>query len=149
MGPTVSTTFSPAAGPADIERTVANDLVKRALPVAPVLLVIGFLVWGPEGAFSSAYGIVLVCLNFLLAAAVLSWAARISLGLLMTAALFGYLLRLALIFAAVLLVKDAGWVELWPLGLTIIVTHLGLLLWETRYVSANLAFPGLKPRRKD
>ena len=26
-----------------------------------------------------------------------------------------------------------------------IVTHLGLLFWETRYVSASLAFPGLKP----
>ena len=31
------------------------------------------------------------------------------------------------------------------LGLTIIVTHLGLLFWELRYVSASLAFPGLKP----
>ena len=31
------------------------------------------------------------------------------------------------------------------LGLTLIVTHLGLLLWELRYVSASLAFPGLKP----
>ena len=27
----------------------------------------------------------------------------------------------------------------------LIVTHLGLLFWETRFVSATLAFPGLKP----
>ena len=27
----------------------------------------------------------------------------------------------------------------------ILVTHLGLLFWELRYVSASLAFPGLKP----
>jgi hypothetical protein len=33
-----------------------------------------------------------------------------------------------------------------PLALTILVTHLGLLAWETRYVSATLAYPGLKPR---
>ena len=33
----------------------------------------------------------------------------------------------------------------WPLGATLVVSHLGLLLWETRYVSASLAFPGLKP----
>ena len=26
------------------------------------------------------------------------------------------------------------------------VTHLGLLFWETRYVSVTLAYPGLKPR---
>jgi hypothetical protein len=31
--------------------------------------------------------------------------------------------------------------------LTIIVTHLGLLVWEMRFVAASLAFPGLKPRK--
>jgi len=30
----------------------------------------------------------------------------------------------------------------------LLVTYLGLLFWETRYVSASLAFPGLKPRTK-
>ena len=25
------------------------------------------------------------------------------------------------------------------------ITHLGLLFWEMRYISASLAFPGLKP----
>jgi hypothetical protein len=63
----------------------------------------------------------------------------------MGAVLFGYLLRLGLIFLAVYVVKDAGWVERVPLGFTIIVTHLGLLVWELRYVSATLAYPGLKP----
>ncbi|MEY4224878.1 MAG: hypothetical protein RIS33_1812, partial [Actinomycetota bacterium] len=33
------------------------------------------------------------------------------------------------------------------LGFTIIVTHLGLLVWEMRYVAASLAFPALKPRK--
>ena len=61
------------------------------------------------------------------------------------ATLFGYLLRLGLIMLAVLLVKDAGWISLPALGATIIVTHLGLLFWELRYVSASLAYPGLKP----
>jgi len=53
--------------------------------------------------------------------------------------------RPLLIGAAVWAVKDLSWVEPLPLGLTLIVTHLGLLLWELRYVSASLAFPGLKP----
>jgi hypothetical protein len=47
--------------------------------------------------------------------------------------------------AAVLLVKDAGWVEPLALGLTLVVAHLGLLFWELRYVSISLAHPGLKP----
>lgn len=132
-------------GPA-VERELAFDLIRRAIPVAPVLLVTAFLLWGVDGALSSAYGIALVLLNFLVAATMLSTAARISLGLLMGAALFGYVLRLGLIFAAVYPVKDMGWFEAWPFGLTVIVTHLGLLFWETRYVSASLAFPALKPK---
>ena len=46
------------------------------------------------------------------------------------------------------LVKDAAWISLPALCLTILITHLGLLLWETRYVSASLAFPALKPPRE-
>ncbi len=133
-------------GPAP-EQQLARDLARRAVPVAPVLVLVGAFGWGYDGALSAGYGVALVVLNFLLAAAFLTWAGRISLGFLMGAALGGYILRLALLAAAVLLVRDAGWVEPVPLGLTVVVTHLGLLVWETRYVSASLAFPVLKPRK--
>jgi hypothetical protein len=89
-----------------------------------------------------------VVANFLVSAAMLAWTAKISISLMMGTALFGYLMRLGLIFLAVWVVRDASWVELVPLGLTIVVTHLGLLFWEMRYVSATLAFPGLKPATK-
>ena len=112
---------------------------------APFLVAVCWAIWGASGAASAAYAVAIVCVNFLLSAALITWTARISLGLMMGAVLFGYIGRLALIFLAVLLVKDASWVSLVPLGLTIIVTHLGLLFWELRYVSASLAFPGLKP----
>jgi hypothetical protein len=133
-------------GPAP-EAILAKDLARRALLVAPAFLLAGFLGWGIDGALSTGYGLLLVVGNFAIAAALLVWAAPISLGAFMGAALFGYLLRLGLIFGAVVLVKDAGWVELWPLGLTIITTHLGLLAWEARSVSLSLAYPALKPRR--
>ena len=71
-----------------------------------------------------------------------SWLRRIIPGV-----LFGYLFRLALIFVAVYVVKDAGWISLPALGTSIIVTHLGLLVWELKYVAASLAYPGLKPAR--
>jgi hypothetical protein len=54
-------------------------------------------------------------------------------------------LRLGLIALAVMLVRNESWVDLMALGLTLIVMHLGLLFWEMRYVSATLAFPGLRP----
>jgi hypothetical protein len=136
----------PTAGPAP-EAVLVKDLTRRAALLAPALLLVGLLGWGVDGALSAGYGLVLVVANFAIAAGLLVWAAPISLGAFMGAALFGYLLRLGLLFGAVVLVRDAGWVELWPLGLTLIVTHLGLLAWEARSVSASLAFPALKPRR--
>ena len=105
------------------------------------------LTWGMDGALRSAYAVALVLVNFGLAAGIVASTARISLGLMMGGVLFGYLIRLGLIFLAVLLVKDAGWISLPALGTTIIVTHLGLLLWEMKYVALSLAHPGLKPTR--
>jgi hypothetical protein len=130
------------------ERQIALDIIRRGLPVAPVLMLIAGLIWGVDGALSAGFAIVLVLANLALSALILGWAARISLAFLMGAALFGYLARLALITVAVLAVHNQSWVSIVPLGLTIIVTHLGLLIWETRYVSASLAYPGLKPTKK-
>jgi hypothetical protein len=131
-------------GPAP-EAVIARDMLKRAAMVGPALVVLFGLIWGLDGALSTLYGIAIVLVNFVLAAAMLTYSARISPAMMMFAALFGYLIRLALILAAIWLVKDASWVDLVPMGLTIIATHLGLLLWEMRYVSASLAFPALKP----
>ena len=132
------------AGPAP-ERQVAADMARRALPFVPVVVLLAAVPWGVDGALSAAYAAVLVVANFLLAAWLLATASRIGHGVVMATALFGYLVRIALIGLAVWAVKDAAWVEPLPLGLTLIVTHLGLLLWELRYVSASLAFPGLRP----
>jgi hypothetical protein len=129
------------------ERDVAHDLVRRGLPLVPVVLLVAALPWGIDGAASAAFAMALVAANFLLAAALLTWAARISLVLLMGMALGGYVLRLSLILVAVLLVRNQGWVEWVPFGITLIVAHLGLLVWELKYVSASLAFPGLKPHK--
>ena len=125
---------------------VAKDLARRGVMIAPVAIMIGAAIWGADGAASVAYALAIVVVNFLLAAWSLGWAARISLALMGGVALFGFLIRLGLITLAVLLVRNASWVELVPLGLTLITTHLGLLFWEMRFVSASLAFPGLKPK---
>lgn len=133
-------------GPAP-EVDVSKDIGKRGLLVAPVIIAVCGVIWRADGAWSSAYGIAIVLANFLLAAAIIATTARISLGLMMGGVLFGYLIRLGLIFIAVWLVKDAGWISLPALGATIIVTHLGLLAWELKYVAMSLAHPGLKPSR--
>lgn len=133
-------------GPAT-EVEVSRDLVRRGLIVAPVLVAVCGVIWAGDGVWSSLYGVALVLVNFAFAAGTIAMTAKISLGLMMFATLFGYLIRLGLIFLAVYLVKDAAWISLPALGATIIVTHLGLLAWELKYVALTLAHPGLKPAR--
>ena len=128
-----------------VEREIALDMVRRGLPVAPLLLVVAGLGWGWDGVASAAYAVALVFANFLLAAGMLGWAAKRGPNALMATAFGGFILRMGLLVLAVQLVKDQAWVEMVPLGVTILVAYLGLLFWETRYVSASLAFPGLKP----
>jgi hypothetical protein len=132
-------------GPSPVHE-IGIDLVKRGLIVAPLLIAIGALFGGAAGAASVAYGLAIVLFNFWLSAATITFTARISLALMMGGVLFGFLIRLAIIFVAVWLVKDAAWINLVALGVTIIITHLGLLGWELRHVSATLAYPGLKPK---
>jgi hypothetical protein len=139
-----SPAFTADPGPA-VEAQVAADMARRMLPVLPVLVVVAGLIWGVDGGLSAGFAVVLVLANLALSAALLGWAARISLALLMAAALGGFLLRLVLLTAVVWAVHDQSWVDIVPLGMTLIVTHLGLLIWETRHVSASLAYPALKP----
>lgn len=138
----------PVAAPAGEapEYELVGDLLRHALPVAPVIIAVAGLLAGLDGALSAAVGVVLVAANLALAAASLVWAGRISLGLLMGVALGGYAVRIGLLFLVVFLLRDLDWIHLASLGLTLVVTHLGLLFWELRYVSASLAHPGLKPR---
>ena len=93
--------------------------------------------------------IALVLVNLLLAATSLSWAARRSLTLVMAVAFGGFFVRMGLVTVVMLLVKDRSWIDLVALGVTVLVTHLGLLFWELRYVSASLAFPALMPADKE
>ena len=128
------------------ELSVATDMARKSLAVAAVLILASGIVWGAAGALSSAYSVVLVVLNFIAAAALIGAGAKRGPNFLMAAVLGGYIARLGVLTAAIVLVKDASWVERAPLFITLLVTHVGLLIWETRSVSLSLAYPGLKPK---
>jgi hypothetical protein len=130
-----------------VEQEVAFDMIRRALPVAPALVGLAWVVWGGDGALSALFAVGLVLVNFAVSATILSRAARLGVNVLLVAALGGYVVRLGLVLVALLAVRDQAWVAMVPLGITLLVTHLGLLVWEARHVSLSLAFPGLKPPR--
>ena len=132
-------------GPAP-ETEIVRDMVKRAAYAAPVLIVVFGLIWGLNGAISTGYAIAIVIVNFIVAATLDATGARISVGMLMGMSMFGFFIRMAIVFGAFFAAKDASWMVVIPFAFTLVITHLGLLFWEMRYVSANLAHPALKPK---
>ena len=131
-----------------VERSIALDLARRAIWIAPAVVLVAGLLRGVDGAASAALGIALAVANFLATAAGLSWGARRSSTALAAVAMGGFVVRMGVLLGAMLL-ADAlfGWVDVVVLGLTLFVTHLGLLFWELRSVSLTLAAPGLRRDR--
>ena len=122
-----------------------RHLARHALLVAPVVLLVTATFRGVDGALSAAIGLALVAVNFLAAAAILGWAATRGVSAIYGAILGGFLVRLAVLTGIVLALRPVSFVDIPVLVVTIAVTHLALLFWETRYVSLTLAAPGLKP----
>jgi hypothetical protein len=129
-----------------VEREVALDIVKHGFMVAPLVLAVS-AVRGWAGVASAAIALGIVLVNFLAAAAIMTRAAKSGPTAIGAAALGGYVLRLAVILVALVLLRHQPWIDLPTLGIVIVGTHLGLLVWEMKYVSLTLAAPGLKPAR--
>ncbi|TAN22498.1 MAG: hypothetical protein EPN30_08585 [Actinomycetota bacterium] len=139
--------FSLEPGNELIEQHMASHMVKWGALFSPVLLLVSFLIWSTKGLESSAYAIVLILINFLVTAKLMKMGGRISLSALMGAAFGGFIFDLALLSAAVIPFATASWMNLWALGLTLIVTHLGLVVFEASTISARMTFLGLRQNK--
>lgn len=127
------------------ERRVAADIARRGLLAGPPLVLFCALGWGLGGLWSSLLALGLVLFNFLAGAAIIGLCARISLAVLMGGVLGGYILRLGIITAVVVPIRNAGWFDAVPFAIVLLVLHIGLLIWELRHVAASLAHPDLNP----
>jgi hypothetical protein len=114
----------------DVETVLARHTVRRAVVVGPPLVLLFGLLRGADGAIGSAAGVVIVVGNFLLAGAMLSVAARISLAAYHAAALLGFFLRLGLIAVTMFAVAELIDVDRPAMGITAVVGYLVLLSWE-------------------
>ncbi|MFL6241961.1 MAG: hypothetical protein ACJ73V_02920 [Acidimicrobiia bacterium] len=131
-----------------VERRIATDLARHGLMVAPVIVLGAGLLRGVDGAASAALALAVLVLNFLAAAISLEWGARRSGNALLAVALGGFLFRMVSILVVILVAQALfGWVDVVVLGVTLFLTHLGLLFWELRSVSFSLAAPGLQRDR--
>lgn len=118
-----------------MESVLARHTVARSIYVAPALIVVFALASGWEGAWSAALGVAVVVANFLLAGAILSISAKISLAVYHAAALFGFFLRLGLMVLTVLLIAQFLPIDRLALGISAVVAYLVLLSWEAVAVS--------------
>ena len=130
----------------NVETELVRDMLKRAVPAMPVVILVAALLAGTSGALSALLAVAVVTGNFALAAVSLSWAARVSPVTLMATAFGGFAVRMGIVTVVILAVRHTSWINLPAFAITILATHLGLLFWESKYVGASLAFPGVKPK---
>jgi len=133
----------------EVETQIAHDLVKKIAIIAPLALLAVGLWRGVDGALGVLFGLAVVAANFLVGAALLSWAARISPTAMAGAAMGGYIVRMFGIVVIALLVRNLAFVDFKVFVFTIAFTHIALLFWELRSVSLTMAHPGLKPRKEN
>lgn len=122
------TTAVPGGTP--VETVIARHTVKRAVWVAPLVILAFTIFRGVDGLIGSSLGVAVVVGNFLVAGAMLSLAIRISLAMYHAAALFGFFLRLGLIMATMLLIVRFVEIDRLAFGIATVVTYMVLLVLE-------------------
>src|SRR4029077_13039112 len=128
------------------ERDIARDLARRAVIAAPFAVAFGALVQGWAGAVGVALGLAVVVFNYLVAGVAQSWAAsKDSPGFFGATALVSLIFRFVVVIVALSLLRDRPFIDYATFGITLVVSHVGLLAWEAKSVHLTLAFPGLKP----
>jgi hypothetical protein len=131
---TVPTPARDAGCPREVRMPPTFQLLRHGILVAPLL--VGIALWwrGGDGGWSAAFGLTLATLNLFVAAGSLEWAAGVSLTAVAAVALGGYIVRLGVMSGVVLGIRNLGWVDLPALGVSLVVAHLGLLVWEARSI---------------
>lgn len=118
-----------------VESILARHLVRRALYVAPVIILVALVLRGQAGAIASAVGIAVVITNFLVGGWLMSTALRISLAFYHAAALLGFALRLGLITATMLVIARVFDIDRMAFGLSVVVSYMVLLALEAAAVA--------------
>lgn len=124
-----------------IELRLARHIARRVLLVGVPIAAVWWALRGVAGGLSAAGGVAIVAGNYLLTGAVLSRAARVSLGFLHGAALVGFVLRMGLIAGTMLAAAALLPVDRVALGISAVVAYLAALIWEAAVVARDRSEP--------
>ena len=120
----------PSAEKRPVEAIISRNMVKRAIWVAPILILVFGITGGMAAAIAAGIGVAIVVVNFLIGGWILSTAAGVSLTLYHAAALFGFFIRLGLITLTMLLVASVTDIDRTAMGVSAVVSYLTLLSLE-------------------
>lgn len=110
---------------------MVGRMIKRAAFVAPVLILGLLLGGGPGYALSGLLGVAFAVANLWLAARLIGRTADRDPQMLLVAGMAALFTALIVLTAAGLLLRRVEAISLPVLGLVLIGSHLGLVLWET------------------
>lgn len=120
----------PSVVDAPVEAVLARHIVMRGWWLGPVIVAIAWLLRGWHGAWSAGVGVLIVVGNFLLAGALLSRAAAVSLKVYHAAAVLGFFVRLGFITLSMFIVASVVDIDRPALGVAAVTAYLGLLTLE-------------------
>ena len=119
-----------------------RELVRRALPFAPVAGLIAFgvgtLVAGTDAGWSALIGVAVVAANFVAYGLSVAWAARISPTILMAVGLGGFVVRLGVIVAILAGLTTLAWFSALAFLAAVVPTTVLLLVFEMKTISGRL-----------
>ncbi len=113
-------------------------LLPYSLPAFAVATLAGALLGGAGAAWSAGIGVAAVTANFLGYASSVAWAARIAPTVLMAVGLGGFVVRLATLTVALLVLDDLVWFSPVAFAAAFVPTTIVLLVVEMRLLAGRM-----------
>jgi hypothetical protein len=107
-----------------------------SIPVAAAAFVIGILVSGVGTAWSAVLGIALVAANLVASALSIAWAARISPVMLYAVGLGGFVVRMGVFVAVLVVLTGLGWFSAVAFTAAFVPATLAMLVFEMRFIAS-------------
>lgn len=120
------------------ERELVRRLLPLAVPATVVAAAVAALLGGAGASVSAAIGIGAVAANLVIHAASLAWASRISAAAVMIVGVGGYVLRIAVFTAGLMLLDRLGWFSAVAFVAAFVPATLGLLVVEMKLLGGRM-----------
>jgi ATP synthase protein I len=120
------------------ERELVRRLLPYSLPAFVVAVLLGALLGGRGAALSAGIAVIVVTANFVGNAYSVSWAARIGPTVLMAVGLGGFIVRLATLTVALLLLDRLSWFSALAFAAAFVPTTIALLAVEMKLLAGRM-----------